>query len=126
MVLAFILSEPIKFHFCQNTYTFGNSVGCFDRFPEVAVSVLLPFFPLFLFSLITYKLRDEVFNSWVHFVYWWIPLSIVLTLIMPDGQGGSFGLPSLIDKGVVAFLVSAIFVIVSIGIIFARLAKPGK
>lgn len=80
-------------------------------------------FPLFFFfSIITYFLREEVFQAWLHFTKWWIPLSIFLVLIMPDGQGGGY-MPSLIDKQVVAFLTSSIFILNSTIIIISRSIK---
>jgi len=84
-------------------------------------------FPLiFLFSLITYPLRDEVFQSWLRFAKWWIPLSILLVLVMPDGQGGGY-MPSLIDKQTIAFLMSSIFILVStIKIISKSIELRGK
>ncbi|TRZ53368.1 hypothetical protein D4R99_00930 [bacterium] len=75
-----------------------------------AILFIFPF--VFLFSLITYFLREEVFQAWLRFVKWWIPLSILLVLIMPDGQGGGY-MPSLIDKQTIAFLMSSIFIFVS-------------
>ena len=74
--------------------------------------MLLPFWPITVFSLITYPLREEVFQAWMHFAKWWIPLSIFFVLIMPDGQGGGY-MPSLIDKQTIAFLMSSIFILVS-------------
>ncbi|MHB8710383.1 MAG: hypothetical protein ACYC6X_02425 [Minisyncoccota bacterium] len=77
---------------------------------------------LFLFSLITYKMRDEVFRAWLHFAYWWVPLTIFLTLITPNGHGG-WGIPSLIDPGFVAFVFSTLFALISLGIIFVKFLK---
>jgi len=83
-----------------------------DDFFGLVIYIFAPLAPLFLFSLITYFLREEVFQAWLRFVKWWIPLSILLVLIMPDGQGGGY-MPSLIDKQTIAFLMSSIFIFVS-------------
>jgi hypothetical protein len=74
---------------------------------------LLPFIPVLILSLLTYKMRDEVFRTWLHFAYWWIPLSIILTLITPNGSGG-WGIPNLISPEIVALTFSALFTIISL------------
>jgi hypothetical protein len=74
--------------------------------------------PLLIFSLITYKMREEVFRSWLHFAYWWIPLSIVLTLLTPDGSG-SWGIPT-IDSEFVAIVFASLFTLISLLIIVWR------
>jgi len=84
------------------------------------IGALLFIFPfVFLLSLITYFLREEVFQAWMHFAKWWIPLSIFFVLVMPDGQGGGY-MPSLIDKQTIAFLMSSIFILVSLTKIISK------
>ena len=75
------------------------------------------FIPLFLFSLITYKMREEVYQAWFRFVRWWIPLSVLLIFIAPE-YSHDWLYP--IEKGSVALLTSAIFLIVSLLIIVAK------
>jgi len=36
-------------------------------------------FPVFLFSLITYKMREEMFQAWWRFARWFVPVIIVVT-----------------------------------------------
>src|SRR3972149_4630000 len=69
--------------------------------------------PLFLLSLITYKMRDEIFNAWLMFAKWWIPLTIILILLAPTT--GQSLVP--IDKGRVSLLMNAIFLLVSLLIV---------
>ncbi|MCX6735762.1 MAG: hypothetical protein NTZ13_01640 [Candidatus Parcubacteria bacterium] len=85
----------------------------------MATYIFAPLAPVFLFSLITYPLREETFRSWLHFAKWWVPMSVLLVLITPDGQGGGY-MPSLIDKQVVAFLTSAIFTLISLIIVIYK------
>jgi len=80
---------------------------------EHTVAYTNPFFPLFLLSLITYFMREEVFRSWVRFAAWWIPISMVLIFITPT-ENGSFGFPSLTSPGFTAFILSALFLIISL------------
>jgi len=82
-------------------------------------TLFLPFLPLFLFSLITYKMRDEVFTTWVNFAKWWVPLTVFLTLIAPSSDGSFFP----VDKGRIAFVMTALFSILSFLIVFGMLMR---
>ncbi|MBI5003526.1 hypothetical protein HZC00_00315 [Candidatus Kaiserbacteria bacterium] len=64
-------------------------------------------------------MREEVFRAWLRFAYWWVPLSIVLTLITPGGSGG-FGIPNVIDQETVAFVFASLFSIISLIIIIRK------
>ena len=75
---------------------------------------------LFILSLITYWMREEVYRAWFKFARWWIPLSMVLILISPEY---SHDWMYRIEKGTVAFATSLIFVIVSLIIIITKLAS---
>lgn len=72
---------------------------------------------LLAFSIITYKMREEVFRAWIHFAYWWIPISLVFIYLAGGWSGGGFGMPNVLDQEFVSIIFSAIFVIVSILII---------
>lgn len=101
-LLSFVLNDSCGLYkdLCRSFY--DNTANFLFLFPIILI-----------FSLITYFLREEVFQAWMHFAKWWIPLSIFFVLIMPDGQGGGY-MPSLIDKQTIAFLMSSIFILVSI------------
>jgi hypothetical protein len=88
----------------------------FDMFSSDNFSALFFTPSLFFLSLLTYKMRDEVFRTWLHFAYWWIPLSIILTLITPNGSGG-WGIPNLISPELVALTFSTLFATISLIII---------
>lgn len=89
LVVAYILANPVFFHICVNTYTFGNYVGCLDKFSSL-ISILLASasIPIFLLSLITYKMRDEVFRAWWNFARWWVPVIIIITFLLENASGG--------------------------------------
>ena len=53
--------------------------------------VLMPLLPLFLFSLISYKMRDEVFQAWWNFARWWVPVIIVSTFLLDNASGTGGG-----------------------------------
>lgn len=71
--------------------------------------IFFPLLPTLFFSLITYWMRDEVFQAWLNFSYWWIPLSIFLVLITPEGNSVimSWG------KEIPAVGMSALYVLIS-------------
>lgn len=77
----------------------------------------LPTLALFLFSLITYWMREEVYRAWFKFVRWSIPLSMFLIFITPEYAGG---LINPFQKGGVAFMLTITFSLVSILIILIK------
>jgi hypothetical protein len=87
--------------------------------------IFLPIFPLFFFSLVTYWMREEVYQAWFRFARWWIPLSMFCILLTPTDYGGS-GIGMSLGKPDVAFLSSTVFIIVSIGIIVWSSMKARK
>ncbi|MBM3260944.1 hypothetical protein FJY93_00835 [Candidatus Kaiserbacteria bacterium] len=78
---------------------------------------MLPIIPLFFFSLITYKMRDVVTQAWMRFALVWIPLSIVLAALTPDSPAGGFGPQISLGKGDTVFVMSLLFVLISLTII---------
>lgn len=76
------------------------------------------------FSLITYKMRDQVFHTWRNFALFWIPLSIFFIAITPEASG----ILQVIDKELIAIVFSGLFVILSIIVIsvsFVRNCRRG-
>jgi len=101
---------------CGNYYEFCKSTF-------VLTTNLLFIFPvIFLFSLITYKMRESTFRSWLHFSYWWVSISVLLVLIIPNGQGGGY-MPSLLDKESVAFIMSFFYSVISLILITYKSIK---
>lgn len=81
---------------------------------------LFPIIPLFILSLITYKMREEVYRAWLGFARVWIPLSMVLIFLSPE-YAESFGVTLYsITKGSVAFFSSLLFIIISSVVIFLK------
>lgn len=49
--------------------------------------------PLFLLSILTYRMKDEVFRVWWNFARWWVPVIIGVTLFVQNaGGGGGWGM----------------------------------
>jgi hypothetical protein len=72
---------------------------------------LLPIIPLFLLSLITYKMQDEVYRAWLRFSYVWISLSMIAIFLAPE-YSTDWMFP--VVKGTVAFFSSLLFVVISL------------
>lgn len=74
----------------------------------------LPLLPIFFLSLITYRMKDEVFLVWWGFARWWVPVIIAVTLLLENaGGGGTLGM----NKDFTAFILIilySIFVITSL------------
>lgn len=87
----------------------GSCVKNFDS----ASGLLQIFLPVLFFSLITYKLRDEVFESWILFAKWWVLATIFLVLITPTQDQSMIPL----DKEMVSFFSTGIFTLVSLALI---------
>ena len=93
---------------------------------EILFGVMMILFPvvsLFIFSLITFKMHEEVFRSWWRFSRIWIPLSMIAIFVSPSNTS-NWMFP--VEKGSVAFFLSVIFVIVSACIIVYRHYKLEK
>ena len=73
--------------------------------------------PVFLLSLITYKMRDDFFWAWMKFAMWWIPISAFLTLLAlskDDGGGGffiSFSADGLFAVLMIPFTLISLFIV---------------
>lgn len=82
----------------------------------------LTFLPIFLLSLITYKMRDEVYRAWFKFARIWVPLSIFLILISPEYGHSLFP----IDKGRVSLTMSVLFLLISLILIVIKYFSSNK
>lgn len=80
--------------------------------------ILFPVIPLFIFSLVTYKMKDEVFQLWWKFARIWTPLSMLAILIAPEYASNIL---SPIEKGSVALFFSGMFILIStVLVVFQR------
>ena len=95
---------------------------CDRAHDDSMVYVFFLFIPLFIFSLITYKMREGIFESWWKFARIWIPLSMLAVIISPSY--GNWMIP--IEKGTVAFALSVLFVIISLVLIIWQSVKERR
>ncbi len=89
-----------------------NKLG--DTLNQDNATIILSMPIVLLFSLITYRMRDEIFHAWISFAKWWVPLSSIAIIIAPQKIEGSFSVPI---KEPIAFLCAGALFVVSLGII---------
>lgn len=89
-----------------------NRLG--DIFNQDNATIILNMPIVLLFSLTTYRMRDEIFHTWISFVKWWVPFSCIIILIAPKKIEGSISVPV---KEPLAFLCAALLLLISLGII---------
>lgn len=107
IVVLFLVFDSVgTFRLCGGV-EYGS---CMDKLHGF-FGIFLPIFPLFLFSLITYKMREEIYKTWFYFARWWVPLSMLLVLISPE-YSNDWMFP--IEKGSVAFVTSLLFTVISL------------
>ena len=98
-------STNLTYDYCASANT-----PCVDLVYDL-ILIFAPILPLFLLSLITYKMWDEVYRAWLRFAQWWIPLSMILISLAPQ-YASDWMFP--IEKGTVAFFSSLLFIIISL------------
>jgi len=108
VLLFFVFLFATKLGLCA----FINS-SCTETFDPIAENLSI-FIPLFLLSLITYKMRDEVYHAWFRFSCVWIPLSMIAIFFAPE-YSSDWMFP--VVKGTIAFFSSLLYVILSLIII---------
>lgn len=65
--------------------------------------------------------RDEIFQSWLRFARWWIPLSILIIAITPTtGHDWALGGPT---REIMSWVMGGFFFFVSLIIIFVKSSK---
>lgn len=72
--------------YCYDNDACVNFFGKLDPWNFLNYVLFTP--PLLLLSLVTYKMRVEVFASWVKFSQWWVPLTFIAILLTPRSSGG--------------------------------------
>lgn len=103
----------------SGTCSSSEWVNCrsFGKMFEI-VSIFLIWCPfLFFGSLLTYKLHEKVFRSWIYFALWWIPLSIVV-IASSSTHARSYIFPSVQEQNAILFL--GLFILISVIIIWVK------
>lgn len=103
--------------FCYSN-TWCHKLSYFVRHNDGDSGVLFLVFlfpPLFLLSLLTYRMRDQVFRAWWNFARWWVPVIVVVTLLLNNkGSGGGYlGMDTMFD-GLVYSILYGVLIVTSI------------
>jgi hypothetical protein len=111
VVAFYIMDKSVQFGICQDVnYDCRNTT-------ELIQSAAAIFLVTFIFSLITYKLPEQVFRYWFKFAVWFVPFIIVVTTWVDTlHSGGGWGTPDL-TSALVYILLYSVFV----GISFVRI-----
>ena len=123
-VLLYSILYIILFLF---TYIFGKSnycsLNCYRSF-ELLIIYSLISIPFFVFSIITYKLKESTFILWRNFTVWAIPISLVIISFVPTNTHGMDFL--LLVKGTVILALTTLYTIISLILIIYKSFKKEK
>jgi len=87
-----------------------NIVSDFINQDNLTIIFIMPF--VLFFSLITYKMREEVFQNWWRFARWFVPVIMLVTfLIYSQHQGGGMGISGAISSGFNDLIIGIFYVI---------------
>ncbi len=81
---------------------------------NLTVIFITPF--LLLFSLITYKMKEEIFRAWWSFARWFVPVVIIVTLLQntTHTSSGFGGVASGAFDFAILFVLYALFIFISL------------
>jgi ABC-type Fe3+-siderophore transport system permease subunit len=136
LIFDFVVTNPLMFGFCTGVSSWGDGTKyCYSsvlngvpEWVELLFGTLSIFF--LIFSLLTYRMHDDIFRAWWSFARWMVPIIILATIaiqFMPNNHG-FFNMDALIYLLVLAPLY-VILILVSLWKIFRthlRLKKGGK
>ena len=111
-LIFLILNQIGTFQLCGGK-VYGSCMDSLHNFFEIFVPIL----PFFVFALITYFLREEVYKAWVRIALWMLGISMILIAVAPEAQTGGFGPQISFGKPDVALLTSVGLVFISIAVI---------
>ena len=100
-----------------------TDTGCLAHIIEgVGQPLFLGFACIFLISISFFFLRQEVFKTWSRFALLAIPLGAILITLTPTQGNGSFATPT-IDREIITWFVSILFLLISLLIIAVKSYK---
>jgi hypothetical protein len=91
-----------------------NKIGDVLNQDNLTLIFIIPF--VFLLSLITYKMREEVFQAWWNFARWFVPIIIIVTYLINSAhqQGGFAGVAQGAFEFLILFVFYALFIIITL------------
>lgn len=122
-IIAIILDQIDFYNLCSTS----RCLSVIEMYFKISYVLI----PVIFFSLLTYKMKDQVFQAWWGFARWFVPLIIASTLVLQTGamgrSGGGWGISSPSLGTIILFLLYSIFILVSlIKIIWAFIKTRNK
>ncbi len=91
IAIGYVVSNPIIFHICRDTYQFNDYVGCLDSSIKNIGSPLLTFsLWALLIVVVTAFFSEEIFRSWLKLAIWAVPLSFIFVALVPVNSSGAY------------------------------------
>jgi len=100
----------------------GFNSDCWDVLHDAEFIVLPVVTLLFLLSLITYKMREEIFRAWWNFNRWAIPASIFVAILVTFSINSMGSRADMYDRGFAVMFLTALYAI----LIFVSLWKIAR
>jgi hypothetical protein len=109
---AYFISEPHLFGLCEIKY-------CAEPFDELLGEPLFFFSGItIIFLLLLYFLPSSIFKAWKKFVYWFVPLSVILIAFVPaDGSGAFMPGP---DREIAIWLFASLYALIGMLLISVK------
>ncbi len=115
-VCAYLLYGVIT-HLCYEQWAWCKNL--WRPVNDIVLPILFLFPIMLIIQLVIWRAREEVSATWIKFLSWWVPLSIILILIAPKGKSMFF--PSM--KEFFGLLMPALFLIISLILIIKKLIQ---
>jgi hypothetical protein len=111
ILMTFMSMEELGI--CRNLL--GIKSGCLIKIKDLYENLFLIFsISIFPFSLITYPMKEQVFQRWFRFAVWAVPALVIAFFVFPTSVRGGFGIGSMITEGfntiILIILFSAFFI----------------
>ncbi len=112
LLMAILSIEELRF--CN----FFSGQKCPIELTDKTEGLIFTFFiTISIFSFITYRMKEPVFQRWFKFAVWYVPLLIVGYFLFPTSISGGLGIASGITEGfntIILIILFSIFIITSI------------
>ncbi len=104
----------------------GKGECLFDNYRlAIIYPVILFFYAILATSPFLFFVSDSIFKKWLRFALVWFIISFVWIASVPAYDSGMFSMMNF-TKGIVARLMSVLFVPVSLGVLFFAARKERK
>jgi len=115
-LIVFLTLLAIGSDFCEKNIFCGNILNFINDLvrDKLIYSLIFLSLPIFLFSLLTYRLHDSVFHAWFNFARWWVPVIIGVTLWV-ESLGSGSGMEGAIAGGLMMLFIGSFYLILILG-----------